>query len=116
MNKVRPMPRRCGPALRGVDAFVVESLAVAALFAVVAFVVIAFGRRRLGCELEPGLSVLAEVLGRVVRNAPRTSSSCCAEDCREPKPASAIKRLKNINFVLMKTSPSTKIQTSSMGP
>jgi hypothetical protein len=63
--------------LRGVDAVVDESLGGAVLVAA-GFAAIAFGRRRLGLELVLDFGALADGFGRVVRNAPRTFSSCCA--------------------------------------
>jgi hypothetical protein len=62
---------------------------------------VVFGRRWLGLAVEVDLLLPDVALGRVVRNAPRTSSSCWAKASTGRKPTSAIKTLKNRIFVLM---------------
>jgi hypothetical protein len=67
---------------------------------------VVFGRLRL-FTVVGALLLRGVVLGRVVRNAPRTSSSCWAKAEAGTKPASAISTLKKITFILIgKTSPS----------
>src|SRR6266542_5405809 len=68
-----------------------------------------FGRRRLGLTVAAGLLLLGAALGRVVRNAPRMSSSCCAKTRIGAKPASAINKLKKMNLLfIVTTSPYDK--------
>jgi hypothetical protein len=74
--------------------------------------VVGFGCRRLGLVVVAGFVPLGAALGRLVRNAPRTSSSAaefcagscasvCAEAGKAPKPANAISKLKKTIFLFI---------------
>jgi hypothetical protein len=100
MNNVKPSPMRGAFTFAGVVATGVEPFFVATV-APEEFVVAAFGRRRLGFVAGAGLVPLPVALGRVVRNAPRTSSSRWAEASAGIKPARASKMLKKMTFILI---------------
>jgi hypothetical protein len=106
INSVKPRPMRAVFNFAGVAAVVDEPLVETPVVAPAEFVAVDFGRRRLGLVVAEGLLLLAAALGRVVRNAPRTSSSCWANACIWPKPASTIRKVKKIVLLFIaKTSP-----------
>src|SRR5688572_29016563 len=85
MNRVNPSPIRELTALpTGCAGSVVTTFADASLPVLGVLLTVVLGRRRLGFCAGPAFG-FDEVFGRVVRNAPRTSSSSCANTAVEPE-------------------------------
>jgi hypothetical protein len=99
MKSVRPKPSRAVLSFVGGFGDGVGSV----FFLTVSFGVGAgFGRRRLGLAVpEDSPVTLPVTLGRVVINAPRTSSSCWANVAIDTNPAAAIIKLRKMTFTFM---------------
>src|SRR6185503_5638642 len=99
MKSVKPKPRRAAFSVLGVT-----GVGLGTGFFLSSFLTTAmdFGRRWVGFGAEEFSPVTLPVgLGRVVMNAPRTSSSCWARTTIEANPANKIAKLRTMAFILI---------------
>jgi hypothetical protein len=99
MKSVKPKPRREEFNFCGVAVLVVFFTFG---FTVAVFAVLDFGRRRLGLVTGADLLLFtALAFGLVVKNAPRTSSSCCAKISVGAKAARATMKLNATTLIFI---------------